>query len=254
MIWCLAPLSDGFWSANVVDNFARQGNGCQLVVVENNGGAFSGCADHVLRSEPGKHNAIAAGMRLIGSIGSNGDAVVLFDQDDWYGPTAHDKAADLSHWDVVAMQRRWVQMTDGSVLFFDNRHLDALGNPFLAWGGCVAWRSGAYVDGLHSVHGGASYVGDTQNWLEQMMLAGRSFALREYRDVYRRHSRSHVSRLGSDALMAATPGIPSPADEPWLAHLLPEAGRGSRQRDSTGRSRRRRSASRCSVPRDRFHG
>lgn len=189
MIWILAPLSDSRFAQNVWDNYERQTAECRLVVVCNAGGEYSLDADAVLSSEPGKLHAMAVGMQYIREHGEPEDTVVQIDQDDWYGPSsglAKAQALKDTGADVVGAPFTWIRFTDGTLGHFSGPIERGTDNdPFVTWDGGLAWTVAGYGEHFHVNHGGESYLGDGQNWLEDMMKAGKKYVMCDgFPDVY----------------------------------------------------------------------
>lgn len=220
MIWLLAPLSNSEFAQNVRDNYERQSAECRLVVVCNAGGEYGLEADAVLQSDPGKHNAISVGMRHIAEHGVASDAVCLLDQDDWYGPSSAQAKADAleaTGADVVGAPFHWIRFEDGTIGRVsgpDERERShamsgleiGYNDPWLTWGGSVAWRAGQYLDCFSPHHGGKSYMGDTQNWIGWMREAGRTFSLCEFPDVWVRHPSAGFGQRNKRRLSNMLPG------------------------------------------------
>lgn len=184
MNYVIVPLSDSHWSANVAANLERQTSPIRAVIVENNGGEYSGGYQpwRVIQSAPGKCDAINAAMELV-----EPDAlVVCFDQDDWYGSeSVQRKCAALEHCDITGMPRRWVRLPDGQLWHFDNHDLDT---PAHLWGGSLAWRASAFEAFPEY------FLGVEIDWVVARVAAGCTFDVGDYPDVYVRHNRQHAWR------------------------------------------------------------
>jgi hypothetical protein len=196
--WVIIPFACNRFEAWTAANIRRQSIEAQYVVALNRGAKWTNqivANLHLIDTPPGKFSAVNDAMAYVLRVGVGG-RIVLWDQDDWYGPDSvadREDALDETKADVVGDAVRRCQLTDGRRFEFD----PPAATPDTAWGSSLAWWSSSWEPATD----GRSRLYDEQNWLADMARQGKRFAPYRCGDVYVRHERHRHINVCPDELM-----------------------------------------------------